>query len=225
MEYTVILPAYNEEKRIASALERIRKHTQNILVIDDGSTDKTSHVAELAGAQVIRLERNLGKGAAVIAGLAAAKTEAVVLIDADNQFSPDEIPLLLKALAGCDLVLGNRFATPASSKEKHPSNFPFYRFWANRIIHCIVHLRSEVPDPLTGFRALRKSKFTGLKQKGFNTDLEMVFYAMKKGYTVSSVPVSISYPENSESKFSNPLSFTAIYEYLKLFFYALGNVF
>jgi len=219
MDFTVVLPAYNEEKRISKTLKRIRQHSKSIIVVDDGSSDRTSEVAEKEGATVIRFDENIGKGAAVIAGIIEAPTEAVVLIDADNQFSADEIPVLLRELKSHDLVLGNRFSAPQKN------SFPAYRLMANKLIQSIVRLRCGVSDPLTGFRALRKSRFTGLREKGFNTDLEMVFYAWRNGYSIKEAPVSVSYSLNEESKFANPLSVTAITEYLKLFSYALRNVF
>jgi len=108
----VALPAYNEEKYIGSVVLQAKKYANEVIVIDDGSTDRTAKIAKLAGATVIRHGENKGYGSAIQSILTEAKeraTDILVLLDADSQHNPDEIPSLTKAISeGYDLVIGSR---------------------------------------------------------------------------------------------------------------------
>jgi len=211
--YTVVIPAYNESENLPLLLERLKGVTRNVIVVDDGSTDRTAKIGKRFGFAVVRHHRNLGKGAAIKTGLRAARTERVVLMDGDNQHSPYEIPLLLQKLESADLVIGNRFARKVE--------LPIHRRLANELIRMIVSLRAPgMADPLCGFRALRKSKVS-FEEDGFGADLEMVFNALDGGLRVEAVPVSVSYaiePKNA-SKTSSLL--TGIKEYAGLLLHAL----
>ncbi len=93
---TAILPAYNEEVSIGSAVLHTRKYVDRVLVIDDGSTDRTAEVAELAGAEVIKHPANQGKGAAQRIGFEAASgADIIITMDSDSQHDPAEIPKLI----------------------------------------------------------------------------------------------------------------------------------
>ena len=111
---TVILPAFNEEGAVASQIEAIRRALDagtwghEILVVDDGSSDRTGELALAAGARVIRHAENRGYGAAIKAGVLAAKHNVCVIIDADNTYPPGEIPAVLAALESSDMVVGAR---------------------------------------------------------------------------------------------------------------------
>lgn len=93
--FTVIVPAYNEEKNIGEFLEKLTKKVEDIIVVDDGSTDNTYSIAKTFNARVIRHKKNMGKGQAIITGLKFAKSEKVVLMDGDGQLSPNLSPFLL----------------------------------------------------------------------------------------------------------------------------------
>jgi len=88
---SVIIPAYNEEKRIGKVLQRIPEFVDEVIVVDDGSNDRTSEVARKFGVEVIRLERNEGKGKAMSEGIKAANGDIIVFMDADGQHRPEEI--------------------------------------------------------------------------------------------------------------------------------------
>lgn len=189
--FTVVVPVYNEEKNLGEFLEKLTKKAERIIVVDDGSTDRTSAIAKKFKVRVIRHKSNMGKSQAVITGLKAAKTEAVVLIDGDNQFSPECIPAFVRELEKCDLVVGNRFLAGVK--------FPFSRLLANLLIVRLISLRiPDVGDPLNGMRALRRSKFKDLRGNGFGVDLDMLFKARKKHLRIRQLPVAVDYSIQKE---------------------------
>jgi len=189
--FTVVVPVYNEEENIGKFLERLTKEAKNIIVVDDGSTDRTYSIAKKFKVKLIRHGRNMGKSQAVITGLKTARTEAVVLIDGDNQLSAGYIPAFVKELEKCDLVIGNRFLAGAK--------FPFHRFIANLIIAKLISLKiPDVGDPLNGLRALRRSKFKDLEGDGFRIDLDMLFRAKKKNLRIHELPVTADYSIQKE---------------------------
>jgi glycosyltransferase involved in cell wall biosynthesis len=114
MKNAVLIPAFNEEKNILEVIEKTKKLRKfdKILVVDDGSRDKTAEIARKAGATVIRHERNKGKGEALKTGfnylLKSKEIKNIVLIDADLQYEPKEALKLLKVLDDVDMVMGYR---------------------------------------------------------------------------------------------------------------------
>ena len=120
---TAVIPAYNEEKTIAQVVEGARKHVSEVIVIDDGSADDTARRAIAAGAKVIRIPRNGGKGNALGIGLMTAAlngSNVVVCLDSDGQHNPEEIPTVVKPILDgrADMVIGSRFLDPHSSLQK-----------------------------------------------------------------------------------------------------------
>ena len=106
------MPAYNEAKYIGSVILQAKKHADEVIVVDDGSTDRTAEVARLAGAAVIKHEGNQGYGNTIRDLLNEArqrKADILVVLDADAQHDPDEIPQLVEGIAGgADVVIGSR---------------------------------------------------------------------------------------------------------------------
>jgi glycosyltransferase involved in cell wall biosynthesis len=189
--FTVVVPVYNEEKNLGEFLGKLTKKAERIIVVDDGSTDRTFAIAKKFRVRVIRHKSNMGKSQAVITGLKAARTEAVVLIDGDNQFSPEYIPAFVGELEKCDLVVGNRFLAGVK--------FPFSRLLANLLIERLISLKiPDVGDPLNGMRALRRSKFKDLEGNGFGVDLDMLFKARKKHLRIRQLPVVVDYSIQKE---------------------------
>jgi glycosyltransferase involved in cell wall biosynthesis len=193
------LPAFNEEKYIGSLVLRARQHAGEVIVADDGSIDRTSEIARLAGATVIRHEQNRGKGATVQTILTEARkhdADILAIIDADFQHDPDEIPSLIKAvLEGYDLVIGSR---------KLPrSRIPRYRRFGQRTLSYFtgVLTKSKVSDSESGFRALSKKAISEiqLKEEGFAVETEMISEATHKGLAIKEVPVSIIYTKDGST--------------------------
>lgn len=175
MESLAIITAYQEEVAIGSVVLRTRPHVDQVLVVDDGSTDRTAEVAELAGAVVIRHEANRGKGAALRTGLGYARRNgayAVVLLDGDGQHDPDQIPNLLEPVRGgaSDLVVGLR--------HRGTTRMPFYRRIGKRILDyaTAVPAGGMVTDSQSGFRALSRAAMDSLDltEDGFAVESEML---------------------------------------------------
>jgi glycosyltransferase involved in cell wall biosynthesis len=193
------MPAFNEEKYIGSLVLRARQHAGEVIVADDGSVDRTSEIARLAGATVIRHEQNRGKGATVQTILAEARkhdADILAIIDADFQHDPDEIPSLIKAvLEGNDLVIGSRKLTR--------SRIPRYRRFGQRTLSYFtgVLTKSKVSDSESGFRALSKKAISEiqLKESGFAVETEMISEATRKGLAIKEVPVSIIYTKDGST--------------------------
>ena len=94
-----IIPAYNEEEELANVIAKTLKHVDKVIVVDDGSVDKTAEIAIEAGAELISHSTNLGKGEALKSGFKAIEDDSIIVtIDGDGQHNPDEIPILIKPI-------------------------------------------------------------------------------------------------------------------------------
>jgi glycosyltransferase involved in cell wall biosynthesis len=186
---TVVIPARNEGERIGQVIRGIRKVSKDykIIVIDDGSTDRTYEVAKSLGCESYRLGKNMGKGFACRLGVQKAKTERIVFIDADMQFYPEEIPKLAESLDGCDIVIGTR------SAKEIPLQRRFSNWFARTLLNSAA--KSKYKDVLCGFRAARKDSFRklGLERNRYEFESEMLIKAGRKGMRVCEVPVKVRY--------------------------------
>jgi glycosyltransferase involved in cell wall biosynthesis len=168
------------------------------LVVDDGSTDATAQIAEAAGATVIRHERNQGKGMALNTGFCKARElspDALVLLDADGQHFPEEVPVLLAPiLAGeADLVIGSRYL---NGRE---NGVPGHRAWGHRVFNLLTRATSGVgaTDSQSGFRAMSRRALHELSfsSAGFSVESEMQFLARERGLRVVEAPITADYAE------------------------------
>jgi glycosyltransferase involved in cell wall biosynthesis len=179
-----ILPAYNEVARVGAAVRALRDFCDEVIVVDDGSTDETAAEAGRAGARVVRLKRNKGKGAALAAGAAAARDAAVVLFaDADLAGSAASLRALVAPVrsGAADLAIG---APPASG----PSGFGLVERFARWGIGRLGGRRME--RPISGQRAMRAEVLTDCHlDPGFGVDAGLTIDALRAGYRVVEVPV------------------------------------
>ncbi|MCD8350358.1 MAG: glycosyltransferase family 2 protein [Planctomycetaceae bacterium] len=192
MKIAALIPAYREEKHIGDVIAATLPFIADILVVDDGSPDRTREVAETAGATVLVNEQNMGKGASLARGLDhlfAKGFDAAVCLDADGQHLPAEIPRFIAAAESADLVVGNRMAKVAT--------MPFARVWTNRVTSWILSRLAgvTVPDTQCGFRLVRREAWQGVSIRTRNYDFEgeMIVAMGRKGFRVASVPVSTIY--------------------------------
>jgi glycosyltransferase involved in cell wall biosynthesis len=194
---TFVLPTYNEE-RVSAVVEELRRLYPDspVLVVDDGSADRSGERARAAGAEVVRHPYNKGNGAAVKTGLRAARTDWVVLLDADGQHPPEEAARLVARLGEYDLVIGARDARA----EAH-----WWRRAANGVFNTLASYLAGVPiaDLTSGFRAARRSymlEFLHLLPNGFSYPTTSTLSFLRAGYNVAFVPVQMRFRAGGASK-------------------------
>jgi len=194
-EIIACIPCFNEELFIGSVVVKTRDYAGQVVVIDDGSTDKTALVAEKAGATVIKHDCNRGKGAAVSTAFKHAREagcKAVVLLDGDGQHDPDFIPALVKPVLEdkADMVVGSRYIHMWSS-------IPRYRTWGHRVLTFLTNLGSSIKltDSQSGLRAFSTKAIEAFSfvEDGLSVESEMQFLANKAGLRVTEIPISIGY--------------------------------
>jgi glycosyltransferase involved in cell wall biosynthesis len=193
------IAAYNEGRYVGSIVLQARQYVDEVIVVDDGSTDNTTRVAELAGATVVRHPQNKGKGAAIQSILAEARKrnpDALVLLDADAQHDPNEIPVLIKPISqGFDLVIGSR--------EAQEDKTPLYRRIGKKVIFRSSQLasRTNIYDSESGFRALSPKAINELELEanGFAIESEMITLAADKNLRITEVPISNIYTKDGST--------------------------
>lgn len=185
---SIIIPAYNVEASIGSVLEGLRDwHARaEIIVIDDGSTDRTAEIAERAGVRVIRHRVNKGYGAALKAGIRAARGEIIVMMDSDGEHNAAHIQALLDALPENEMVVGAR------GKGSHA---PLLRRPGKWILSQVANFLAEtnIPDLNSGFRAFRKEialRFMPILPNGFSFTTTLTLALFKEGYNIAYVPIT-----------------------------------
>jgi len=188
-----IIPAYNEEERIIPTLGQAMLYLP-VLVVDDGSTDATAALAMTAGASVVRQIPNQGKGAALKAGFRYALDngyEAILMLDADGQHDPAEIPKFIEAFQqrGADLVIGQRDF----------SRMPFPRGMTNTIGRWMFSWavgQEDVPDNQSGYRLISRRLLEALvdsEEEDFEFEVEMIAICLKRGMKLEWVPIRTIY--------------------------------
>jgi dolichyl-phosphate beta-glucosyltransferase len=216
MILSVVIPAWNEAHRIGPTLATIKAFLKEklpdaeLLVVDDGSTDTTASIAEAAEVRLIRLPFNQGKGAAVRAGMLAAKGQWRLFSDADLSTPIEEvIPFLAAAREGADIVVGSR-SLPESKVLKHQ---PWYRELMGRSFNALVQ-NSVFPgmiDTQCGFKlfSARAAKlcFEPLEVSGFAFDVEVLLRARNQKLKIVEVPVRwVDSPDSRVGLLRGPLS-------------------
>lgn len=203
---SIVLPAYGEQRRIASTIARVRAalgpHAE-IVVVDDGSADQTAEVAQGAGAdQVIRLPVNQGKGAAVRAGMLAANGSTVVFTDADLSYSPAQITTLIEHVEqGWDVVIGNRRgARPRPDQRLRDAGHLVF----NGLTRLV--LDRKYADTQCGFKGFHRTAarrlFASARVDRFAFDVEVLWLAGHFGMRITEVPVVLDRAETSTVRMS-----------------------
>jgi len=213
----IIIPAYNEEKTVGKVIEKAKRYCKNIVVVDDGSEDKTEKIAKQKGVYVLRHVINLGKGASVITGSEfAIKKGAKVLIymDADLQHKAEDIPLFLDALKKADIVFGVR-----KLNKKMPLVLRVGNFIINKTIKLLYNI--DIKDTQCGYRALKKETYEKIKWKSsdYSMESEMIANVGKKGIKYACVEIETLYP----NKYKGTTFFHGMKIILDLFLWKLKN--
>ncbi len=217
MAIGIVIPAYNAEATIERVVRELVKHgikRKYIIIVDDGSTDATGSVALGMGVQVIRHERNRGKGAALKSGFSAARSQGlqdVITMDADGQHQCDDIRRLSRHRKNYDLIVGYRENTDI---------MPLIRKIVNRTTSLVVSVLADInmPDVQCGFRYIDLNMFdrVTLNTNHYQTESEMIFNAQRLGYRVGFFPVTTLY--GNEKSYIRPLIDTVRFMFMAITF-------
>jgi len=210
-----VVPAYNEEERLGDSLATLIAYSSDlpyaveIIVVDDGSADRTTEIATAAiadlpdglSAKLIKHEVNRGKGAAVRTGALAAANEVVLYLDADLSTQPNQTPKLLAALAsGADIAIGSRIRPEGGDMR---ASQPAWRRVGGRAFAVARRrlLLSDVEDTQCGFKAFTRPAaqaiFSRQQLDGWAFDAELLYLAHRLGYSVVPVPIQWHHVEGS----------------------------
>ncbi len=213
LQVSIVIPVYNEEEAIGDDLDTIMatmegsSYTYEVVVVDDGSTDRTADIARAKGVKVIQHPINRGTGAARRTGIVQARGEIIVMTDGDGTYPNQDIPRLLEYLPAFDQVVGARTSEQGS--------FRFLRApakWFIRKLACYL-TGMDIPDLNSGLRAFKREvmlKFLYLIPDGFSCVSTMTLAFLCNGYTIKYVPIDY-YKRIGRSKF-HPINDT--YNYL-----------
>ena len=204
---TVIgIPAYNEEKNIASIIMKLKKITDHIIVCNDGSTDMTEEISKELNVTVINHSRNMGYGSAIRSIFLKAKelqADILVTFDADGQHRVVDVQNVTKPIIDdkADIVIGSRFL-------ENKSDMPEYRKFGIKIITKITNssLKEKLTDSQSGFRAYSKNVLKNItpSESGMGVSTEILIKASSAGHKITEVPITIMY--GSDTSTHNPVS-------------------
>ena len=188
-----VIPACNEENNIGKIIREVKKYVNNIVVVDDGSKDKTSEEAQKEGIIVLRHIINLGKGAALKTGCDYAigqGADKIIVLDADTQHEPSEIPNFLKGLEDADVVLGYR---------KLNKEMPFILKFGNWFINKITKLLYGIilNDTQCGYRAFSTDAYNKIRWKSsdYSMESEMIANIGKRKLRHKEIPIKTIYAD------------------------------
>lgn len=201
MHVVALIPAYNEEQAIADVLQRVRPFVHEVIVVDDGSHDRTGEMARASGATVVRHAINRGLGAAIGTGFATALlrgADVVVTLDADGQHDPAEIPTFLAAVeGGAEVVIGSRLLNSRAS-------MPLIRQIANVIGNVLTYVLfgAWVTDSQSGFRAFTREALQKIEVRTNRMEIssELIAEAKRHNLLLREVPIQAIYTDYSLSK-------------------------
>lgn len=206
MKLSVIIPIYNEADNILKTLKRVQatKLAKEIVIVDDASTDGTRELLDkLDGKGIVRVifhEKNLGKGAAVVTGMRAAKGDVILIQDADLEYDPRDYPTLLLPIqeGRADVVYGSRFLGAPRRVAM------FWHQVANQLLTFMTNILydSILTDMETGYKVFRREVIQDMKirSKRFNFEPEFTAKILKRKFRIYEVPISFNPRDYSEGK-------------------------
>jgi glycosyltransferase involved in cell wall biosynthesis len=195
MKLSIIMPAFNEEKDILKVIKKVQNvklpMEKEIIVVDDGSKDRTREILSAIKSKEIKVilhEKNRGKGAAIRTGLSKATGDIILIQDADDEYDPSEYPKLIEPLLNGEMVVfGSRF---------HGGHVPRYKFYylGNKLLTAATNLLygSRINDMETCYKVFRREAIKGmvLRAKRFDFEPEITAKFLKRGYKIVEVPIS-----------------------------------
>jgi glycosyltransferase involved in cell wall biosynthesis len=195
-----VIPTYNNGGTVAGVVQGVLRQGLPVLVVDDGSTDGTSEALKGLDVNVLRHEKNLGKGRALKTGLEEARRlgyRFALTIDADGQHDPEDIPALVAAAGEKTLVVGSRNIAADGMPAGSTFANRFSNFWFT------VQTFRKLPDTQTGFRVYPLEDLPSLKllTARYEAELTLLVFSAWKGLKLVPVPVRVYYPENRVSHF------------------------
>mgnify|MGYP000123674626 CR=1 FL=1 len=178
MKVSLVIPALNEEKTVGDVVSKALRYVDEVIVVDDGSSDRTSEVALAAGARVIRHARRMGYYQALKTGFKAASGDVILTMGADGQHDPADIPRVLRPIVDgrADLVLGVRRELPHFSE---------------RFIRALVNLYLRCSDASTGLIAIRREILMKMKMRGDCPCGTFILEAHTLGARITEVPIKV----------------------------------
>ena len=208
MKVVIGIPAYNEEKNIASIILKLKKITEDIIVCDDGSNDLTADIVTKMGAVLITHPKNLGYGAAIRSIFLKAKelnADILVTFDADGQHRIEDINKVMEPLINedADIVIGSRFLESEGQKE-----IPTYRKFGIKAITALTttSIKENISDSQSGFRAYTKKVLQEImpSEFGMGVSTEILIKSSKKKFRIKEVPIIVLYEGDTSTQ--NPVS-------------------
>jgi glycosyltransferase involved in cell wall biosynthesis len=205
MKLSVVMPVYNEESTIQEILRQVRAVgiVDEIIVVDDGSTDRTRELLKVEAAQpgttVIYQRRNQGKGAAVRAGIERAAGDIILIQDADLEYDPRDYPVMIRPIVEgrVKVVYGSRFLGPRKAMM-------FWHMLANKTLTLLTNVlyNAILSDMETCYKAFRADVIKGipLRSKRFELEPEITAKVLKRGHRIFEVPISYYGREYTEGK-------------------------
>lgn len=203
----VAMPAYNEERRVGNTVSGVKPYA-DVVVVDDGSKDKTVAVAEDAGAVVVRHRRNKGYGGALNTIFSTAKKykpDILVIIDSDGQHNPEDVPRFVKKIGeGYDVVIGSRFLTQESK-----AMIPGYRKLGMKVLDTATDMvtnGAHVSDSQSGFRAYTRDAYNvvNISGNGMSAGSEILMQISDRKLAIGEIPISVRYDLEDTSS-QNPI--------------------
>ena len=206
MKITIGIPAYNEEKNIASVITKLKKITNSIIVCDDGSSDMTSKISKNLGVVVISHKKNMGYGVAINSIFQKSKelkSDLLVTFDADGQHRVEDIEKVVEPIKNnqADLVIGSRFLDKKS-------DIPNYRKIGIKVITQVTNasIKKKLTDSQSGFRAYNQRVLSQISPSdmGMGISTEILIKSSSKGLRITEVPITVLYEGDTSTH--NPVS-------------------
>lgn len=206
MRICALVPAFNEATHIATVVHEARRHVAEVVVIDDGSGDRTADIARGAGATCLQLPTNRGKASALRAGIGFAREHNfthVITLDGDGQHLAGDIPILVRVAeeTGADLVIGAR----SFDRGRMPRSRYFSNTIGSRLASALVG--REIRDSQSGFRLFRLDMLDGakLRSRCYEFEMEILIKMARSGCTIEHAPIRTVYDDGQTRSKMKPV--------------------